>query len=470
MMGKRTGIFWQCLVLVVALVTLAGCSLGGTPADEVKSAFESHEVKSLIANYQKADENKKIEYVNAYRKCYGAALEKAVQADRKGNFFEESGLKNWQNLHIMGEFAAVDTQEYSQWTKTAAVKVEEFLRRRQSYEAKVCAPVRKSGIKADKVLCVNKYLVNRLGDSGQAYYGCNYSGWSLFSDGYPNGQEGCVLDFSKSGYTSITEGVGTFWVMPDGTEKLESGRGFVSEVPRYKVLPESISEGLKGIEAGREELDKLCNELLWSGQKIAALRPLDQKKPAVWEEKKDGQVKTPKNDGVNGKAQADLQNRGLTVDVQVTTYGKDAAGYLAVVKGGSGMRILAVDVKNNRVAEAVPYESAAEYEKYIKSADKYGSRMIVEFLIKNDSHGADDEFGVWEGSTHRLPIYGHYKVVNGEVEPGMLTSGAGRRPSHFQGPLQEMKNVDIMNMFLEQIYPLLNAARGKGVDITGIHK
>lgn len=470
MFGKRLGLFWLSMMLLVMALSLVGCSLGGTPADEVKSAFESHEVKTLLGNYRKADENKQIEYRNAYRKCYGEALEKAVLADRKGKFFEESGLKNWENLQVMGQLALEGSQGDFTWEKTAAVKVEEFLRQRKVYETNVCAPIRKKGIKVSEVLCVTKYLVNKLGSSGMSFYGCNYSGGSFFSEPYPNNREGCVLDFSGSGYTSITEGIDTFWVVADGTEKLESARGFVSEVPRYKVLPFQIGESLNTLEPGREELDSLCKDLLWRSQKLLEMRPEEGMKPATEEKKNPEKAVVVKNQGINGTAQADLQRRDVTADVLVTTYGKNSDGYLVVDRAAQGLRILAVDVKNNRVAEAVPYESLLVYEKDIKKAGKYGSRMIVEFLIKNDTHGADDDFGDWEGNTHRLPIYGRYTLDKGVVEPGMLTSGKGRRPSHFQGALQEKKNVDIMNMFLEQIYPLLDAARSKNINLDGIHK
>lgn len=470
MFGKRLRLFWLSMVLPIIALSLVGCSLGGTPADEVKSAFESHEVKTLIANYRKADENKQIEYRNAYRKYYGEALEKAVLADRKGLFFEEAGLKNWENLQVMGQLTKEGAQGDFTWEKTTAVKVEEFLIKRRVYETNICAPIRKKGIKVNEVLCVTKYLVNKLGSSGMSFYGCDYNRDSFFSAPYPTDRDGCVLDFGDSGYTTITEGIDTFWVVPDGTEKLESARGFVSEVPRYKVLPAQFAQSLSAVNPGGEELDKLCGKLLWRSQKLKDMRPEEVKKPANEEKKNPEKTETVKNQGINGTAQADLQSRGVAADVLVTTYGKSSDGYLAVDKTSQGLRILAVDLKNNRVAEAIPYESLSVYEKDIKSSGKNGSRMIVEFLIKNDSHGADDDFGDWDGNTHRLPIYGLYKMNKRVVEPGMLTSGKGRRPSHFQAALQEKKNVDIMNMFLEQIYPLLNEARSNNINLDGIHK
>ena len=44
-----------------------------------------------------------------------------------------------------------------------------------------------------------------------------------------------------------------------------------------------------------------------------------------------------------------------------------------------------------------------------------------------------------------------YDKEKGEIIPGMLSSGKGIRPSHYQGFLYESENVDLVNMFLKAL-------------------
>ena len=54
---------------------------------------------------------------------------------------------------------------------------------------------------------------------------------------------------------------------------------------------------------------------------------------------------------------------------------------------------------------------------------------------------------------------------DGTVKPGMLTSGNGSNPSHFQGYLKEPKIVDLANLLLTEALTFLEKAQAAGVSI-----
>lgn len=157
------------------------------------------------------------------------------------------------------------------------------------------------------------------------------------------------------------------------------------------------------------------------------------------------------------KAQAELNRRGFGgVKISASTYGQSSDGFLAIDES-SGGRILEVDYKNNRVADASVRGGLEGVESEANTELK--SSMVVDFLIFSDKHDYDAESGLWEGDNHILPIHGEYTVQNGAIVPGMLKTGPGRNPATYSEYLNEPKNVDLMNMFMEQAMLLLREAR-----------
>lgn len=75
--------------------------------------------------------------------------------------------------------------------------------------------------------------------------------------------------------------------------------------------------------------------------------------------------------------------------------------------------------------------------------------IILTLYKSNDTASKDSKLGYWEGEKHIFSVFSDYTVDgSGNVVPGMLTSGAGRNPSHFQSYLQEQENVNIVNLAL----------------------
>lgn len=159
------------------------------------------------------------------------------------------------------------------------------------------------------------------------------------------------------------------------------------------------------------------------------------------------------------QAQDEINKKGFHCKVVATTFGMSQDGFLAVDESDN-KRIIAVDLKNNVIAAAYPHVSLSEFA--MQTQEKYPSPLIVDFLIFDAVHDADDSSGVWQGKNHLLPIYGLYEVDNGNIIPGMLNTGNGAKPSHYHSFLKEQRNVDLMNMFLVQAIPLLNEAQRTG--------
>lgn len=158
-------------------------------------------------------------------------------------------------------------------------------------------------------------------------------------------------------------------------------------------------------------------------------------------------------------AKKELERYGFTCNIVATSFGHNQNGFLAVDKRNDGFHIMIVDSKNKRVAEATPRMTL---EKFYSMKDKKNTDpIIIEFLIFSDTRGNDAEYGEWRGNNHFFPIYALYKFdSNGNIIPGMLTSGKGANPSHFQGVLYEKRNVELTNLFLEEAITLYkNAAK-----------
>ena len=162
-------------------------------------------------------------------------------------------------------------------------------------------------------------------------------------------------------------------------------------------------------------------------------------------------------------AQKELSGLGISANVTLTTYGHSSDGFLAV-DSSKGRRILLVDRKNSRVTEVGPRMSFAEFgaQRGVSSPRPW----IVNFTITNDTRDGDADFGVWSGQNHMIPIYMLYTFNgDGTVKPGMLTSGAGANPSHYQGYLKEQKNVDLANLLLTEALTLLDKANAAGISL-----
>ena len=152
--------------------------------------------------------------------------------------------------------------------------------------------------------------------------------------------------------------------------------------------------------------------------------------------------------------EAALSKFGVKGKVISSTYGSTNEGFLANVDN----RIYLVDLKNNQVATV---ENFAYVVNDMRNQQNGGSsgRIIPQFLIYDDKHGKDDDKGEWRGNNHFLPIYILIKFDGaGNVQSdGKMSSGKGAAPSHYQGYIEEQKNIDLGNLFLKTVVPFTSA-------------
>lgn len=131
---------------------------------------------------------------------------------------------------------------------------------------------------------------------------------------------------------------------------------------------------------------------------------------------------------------------------------KDERGYVAwvQVKNPKGVVDTAViiDKRNNQKAIIELRNETSQLFVPMKHLGRNGL-AILPVMIYDDRMDRDREYGAWYGKNHLIPVYALYEYNKGQgVIPGRLTSGVGSHPSHYQGPLYEQKNVDLVNLFL----------------------
>lgn len=169
-------------------------------------------------------------------------------------------------------------------------------------------------------------------------------------------------------------------------------------------------------------------------------------------------------DNLIAKSQRLLEQNKLQGEVIATSIGHSSQGFLSIIKSNGQYSFIIFDQGNNQVAQ-VPF-SLEEYNLATHRNDKYIEPVIFNMTIFNDKHDRDEKDGVWNGENHMIPIYALYNFdSNGNIVPGMLTTGWGAKPSHYQGYLNEQKNVDIANLFLMEMKALQDNAKMNQVSI-----
>lgn len=155
------------------------------------------------------------------------------------------------------------------------------------------------------------------------------------------------------------------------------------------------------------------------------------------------------------KAEQELHQKGVQGTVLASSVGHNGSGYLSLVKTNNGQyQIVTYDTKNGRVG-ITPYDRKLLYFTDRKPQGAGSETVIFNITIQNDIHDNDKNAGAWEGSNHNLPVYAAYKFDGGgNLVPGMLTTGKGVKPSHYQEYLYETRNVDTINLFLTEMMAL----------------
>lgn len=152
---------------------------------------------------------------------------------------------------------------------------------------------------------------------------------------------------------------------------------------------------------------------------------------------------------------------------------EDDSGFLAVVKFEDGYNFAAYDKKNNRVA-LIPYETKEnrnllhmlkQSRRFSNGKISYDPILFDMYFNDADPNGPDADKGIWQRSTHMIPIYAMFTVENDEVIPGMLYSGSGNRPSHYHSVLKDVKTVDAANVVLTHVKGLITDMQKRNVNL-----
>lgn len=154
------------------------------------------------------------------------------------------------------------------------------------------------------------------------------------------------------------------------------------------------------------------------------------------------------------QAEQELKSRGVNGTVLASSKGHSNNGYVSLVNNNGQYQIVTYDTKNGRVG-TTPYARNILYFTDKKPTGGGSETIIFNMTVLNDIHDNDDNAGVWEGANHNIPVYAAYKFDgSGNLVPGMLTTGKGAKPSHYQEYFYETRNVDTINLFLTEMMAL----------------
>ena len=143
-------------------------------------------------------------------------------------------------------------------------------------------------------------------------------------------------------------------------------------------------------------------------------------------------------------ATAEFNKWGYKGTILATSYGHSNKGYLSRLSDGS---VVLVDKINTRLIEVSPASAIEQIAGYQGSGKR---TMRLGLTIYGDSRDGDAANGAWSGDTHILPVTVEYNYENGQHIPYMIKSGAGASPGSYDNYLYESKNVDAVNMIVEE--------------------
>ena len=173
-----------------------------------------------------------------------------------------------------------------------------------------------------------------------------------------------------------------------------------------------------------------------------------------------------------------LKSKGIEGNILATSE-KDENGFLSLMEINGKYYFAVYDAKDD-FAAVVQYHSQKDAENsyrkllefrtnptVLKNGTKSYHPVIFNVEINDDDkNGKDQGLGVWQGTKHIFPIYAVFKVdENDKVIPGMLSSGKGLYPSHYQAYLNETRNVNIGNAVLTHIDSLKLDIRKRQINL-----
>ena len=157
-----------------------------------------------------------------------------------------------------------------------------------------------------------------------------------------------------------------------------------------------------------------------------------------------------------------LANFNMKGKIISSTYAEKADGFIINLDN----RVYVADLKNNQFARVENYSYIVRNIQKMRGRDNSSGSIILQFLIFNDKHGKDEQMGEWRGSNHFLPVFVRLEFDGaGNVKSrGVMSSGLGAATSHYQGDLQEQKNIDLVNIFLKDLITFIENPQNEAVN------
>ena len=178
-------------------------------------------------------------------------------------------------------------------------------------------------------------------------------------------------------------------------------------------------------------------------------------KPTYETQQKQQPIKQPvlKQQGNVQKSNIDLAKEELArmgypnSPLTATTYGQSNNGFLVF----EHKFIWVVDTKNNHIACLLNTAEVIGYYKLYRKKN-INNPLILKFGVVKDKHDKDAKNGSWDKDFHIIPVYAQYEFnTDGTMNDKGLTSGEGENPVDYRNYLYEQKNVDMVNIFLNQL-------------------
>ena len=135
---------------------------------------------------------------------------------------------------------------------------------------------------------------------------------------------------------------------------------------------------------------------------------------------------------------------GIKSNVVATSYGNSDKGFLTRFDDET---VILMDYINKQMVLVNPPNAIDTIAGYKGSTKK---NIDLTLTILADAHDNDAANGTWKGDHHLLPVRVEYNYENGKNIPYMIKSGSGASPASYDNYLYEQKNVDAVNMIIEE--------------------
>ena len=142
--------------------------------------------------------------------------------------------------------------------------------------------------------------------------------------------------------------------------------------------------------------------------------------------------------------QKSFSKAGIKGNVVATSYGNSDKGYLTQFDDG---KVLLMDNINKQMI-LVTTPNAIDTIAGYKGSTKRSIELSL--IVLGDTHDRDAASGTWKDDHHLLPVRVEYNYENGKHVPYMIKSGYGASPASYDNYLYEQKNVDAVNMIIEE--------------------